>query len=177
MITKKSPNGPRPKKHIRAAIVTLTALLVLAICFVALRDRTPILTRTKLEERWKQWRTLRVPSYTLTLTVERDKSAAEKYEVYVRENEVESFSINGQQRPNNSSYSIDGLFAILDRELEITEGKDKQTGSTLRNALLKAVFDEKYAFPQNFKRIAGKGQSCFIRVEKFAPLNQTEKGK
>jgi hypothetical protein len=173
--TEKSPTAPQPKRQIRTALAILTALLCLTIVFVALRDRTPDLTRRELEARWAQWRTLRVPSYTLALTVERDKSTAEHYEVRVRDNEVDSFSINGQRRPNNPSYSIDGLFDILDRELEITEGKDKQAGLALQNALLKAAFDEKYAFPQTFKRIAGKGLSCFIRVDKFAPLYSEKK--
>ena len=96
------------------------------------------------------------------------RGRAERFDVTVRDGNVESLRLDGADLPPNPAYSVCGLFTIIEEELEMTAAA--QPGSPLRGAALRARFDAALGYPLEFKRIASARQSTFIRMDEFVAL-------
>lgn len=143
--------------------------------YMALRDRTPPLAAAALEAGRRQWEKAAIASYDLTLTVAIDREAPKDYQLSVRGGKVASFQINGVAHAENPSYSVPGLFDILEREIEMAGGKGARAAGAPQNAVLRAEFDPRYGYPKVFKRLAPGQQSCFIEVKRFAAAEAKER--
>ena len=62
-------------------------------------------------------------------------------------------------------YTIPGLLDVIDQELRIAAAPP--VPGAPERAVLRAEFDPDRGYPTVFKRIAPKGQSRFIRIERF----------
>ena len=151
----------------RAALTILAAGTIASavLAFVALRDRTPLLTRAALKEAHDRWERTAPPDYDLELVVEVDGVAPQHYKTQVRGRRVALFEQNGRENDGGSEYNVAGLFEWIERDLEMST-RPPIPGAPV-NATLKARFDPQRGYPLVFKRIATDGKSVFIRVERF----------
>ena len=147
------------------ALLALLAGLA-TLLFLLLRDKTPLLTAASLEKARAAWRQNELPDYNITLLKETDVRAPERDITEVRGKKATLLLIDGNPVPVRDSYSILGLFDLMDRELEMASSKAPAAGQP-EGALLKAAFHPRLGFPLVFKRIASKRQSVVITVEKL----------
>lgn len=131
-----------------------------------LRDRTPVLTRDNLQENFRTWRKNRFASYELDLSKEADRMDRESFHVTVRSGKVVRLVHNGNEVPPNTYYSIEGLFDLLRRELDMAEDTEPESGQR-HDAMVKAAFQGELGFPVVIKVFASEGQSFVLRVEEL----------
>jgi hypothetical protein len=150
-----------------AATVAAAGLLL----FLLGRDTTPFLTRPAFEEAFRKWKADGTADYDLELLLEGDRAAPQRFKLAVRGGQVVRFEENGRLEARaraGEGYSVAGLFDVIDRELEMRSGPPSP-GAPAR-ATLRARFDPERGYPTAFERIAPKGMSRFLRVERFAPV-------
>ena len=152
--------------HSYLAITSVLALLagLVALLFVFFRDRTPVLTPEGLERARATWRHHQLLDYDITLLKKTDMRAPERDKTEVRGGKATRLFVDGTSVPVRDAYSIQGLFDLMERELEMASSKPAAPGQP-EGAVLKASFHS-LGFPLIFKRIAPKHQSVAITVEK-----------
>lgn len=170
-------SAPSPARS-RILVLLLTAALGAAIVVAAVllitRDRTPILTQEKLEEARARWREAGPRDYDLRLLKRADRLEPEEFDIEVRDRRVTSLERNGTPLPTQrkSAYSIDGLFDIMQRELEMAAETNPTEGARSR-ALLRARFDDRRGIPVVFKVFARNGTSFELLVLELATADGT----
>ena len=142
------------------------ACLIGGLVIYLQRDRTPILTRERLDAAYDRWRQNAVDDYDVRLLRRADGLDDERVEISVRNGAVTQLSLNGtaSNRPS-SAYSIDGLFDIMRRELVMA--LEKTTAGARHGSLVKAAFDDATGAPVTLNVLAGEGRSFFIEVEEL----------
>jgi hypothetical protein len=159
------------------AVIGLAAIIA-ASAFLVLRDRTPPLTRELLAARKAQWKSQGLLDYRIRYTIRIEaQGTTQDCDVLVRAGAVASFRLDGDPRPANEHYSVDGLFDILERELEMVEGKGGAAQGLPQGTSLKARFDERRGLPLEFKRIAPRRKSTFLHVLEFEASPAGEEAK
>jgi len=157
------------KKGRILAAVGVAALLVVVL-LLTVRDRTPALTRAAYEEARLRWSRSAMADYDLDLLVEADRLAPQRYRVEVRGGQVTRFEQNGRLDSDGSAgaqYTVPALFEVIERELEMAAGPTVPGAPV--GSVLRGEFDPERGYPLVFKRIARRGQSTFIRMERFTP--------
>ena len=144
-------------------IVALFALLGAAFL---LRDRTPLLTREALERARAVWDRTALADYDITLRKELDARPVEHVRTEVRGGKSVGLAIDGKAVAAKESYSVPGLFDVLETELEMAVSKDHLPGQPV-DAILKALFHDATGTPVILKRIASNRKSYVITVEKI----------
>jgi hypothetical protein len=128
---------------------------VLLAGFFLFRDTTPLLTRSALEAARDRWMKNGPADYDLLIVQESDARPAERLEATVRGTQTVRLLRDGNPIDNRDAYTVPGLFAIVEREVEMAGASAPAEGAP-RNAILKARFDESLGFPLVFKRIASR---------------------
>jgi hypothetical protein len=155
----------------RAILIAAVAAGAVAGLLFLLADPTPLLDPAALAAARERWKARGLADYDLTVRVETDTRAAERLVTEVRGGKATRLLRNGQPVDLRDAYSVDGLFAIIDREVEMaaagTRGEAEQAPGAPRRAKLKAAFDPALGIPLIFKRLAPNRLSLVIRVERL----------
>lgn len=164
-----------PERRARTARYFMIVGLVvatLAVGLLLLRDTTPPLTAKALEQARALWQRGALPDYDIAVLKEVDTRPAERLVTEVRGGKASRLILNGSPVAAMDSYSVQGLFDTLDRELEMAGATTRLPGQP-ENASLKAAFHETLGVPLVVKRMASHLQSYVITVERIeAPGRQ-----
>ena len=150
----------------RPLLLTVLALGALALATIILRDDTPRLTRESYASARARWEQKAITDYTLDVLKELDRQAPERLRTVVRDGQATSLTINDAAVPKNATYTVGGIFDIIERELEMADAKEKQPGQP-GDVALRALFDAETGVPLVFKRLAGSGKSVILTVTRF----------
>jgi hypothetical protein len=153
----------RPRWLLTGAAVLLGAAVWLAVSLLQ-SDATPPLTEEAFESARRLWAAQELGDYDLERIDHVDRAAGQNYRVVVRSRAVVELRLNGTRLEPNGSYSVEGLFETMERELEmLAQGVARER----RNARLLASFHPTLGFPVLFKVIAPQLRSYFIRIEEL----------
>jgi hypothetical protein len=135
----------------------------------ALRRSVPLLDAATLEGHQRRWQERPLLDYDMALNVHNDGQEIDRHRVEVRAGALVAQTLNGAPRATgDSSYTIEGLFRILERELEMAAEprRDGTTGHTT----LRARFDQDLGVPLVFKRLTtlDDRRSTSIEVEEIS---------
>jgi len=145
--------------------VLAAVVIVATVVFVSLQgDRPPALDIAAFEAAREQWQQASYADYTVVVRKDIDSQATERIKTVVEKNTVKSLAINNRQLPIVDSYTIDGLFEIIERELEMLEESQKRPGQPAKTHL-SARFDPDTGIPTIFNRLATGGRSYFLTVD------------
>jgi hypothetical protein len=158
------PGARVPSYILWAGVLALLAGLS-ALLFLLLRDQTPLLTPAELERARECWSRNVLPDYDIILRKEIDARPTEREKTEVRGGKASRLFVDDTPVSTRDSYSVEGLFDLMDRELEMASSPATQAGQP-KGAILKATFQPEWGFPLLFKRLASRGRSVVITVEK-----------
>lgn len=150
-------------------LLLLIAVLCIAACiliFSLLADRTPVLDLQVLQAQRALWSEHGPEDYDLSLSIHVDRQQESLATVSVRNGKLVSQTYNGLPRPaKDDSYTIEGLFRTMERELLLAE-ETKRKGGTV----LKAAFDGPLGIPLVFKRLTTRqgSRSCIISLRQLS---------
>jgi hypothetical protein len=149
------------------------ALLLLILIFAAC-SRLSELTRDTLHAAQTRWEQSGPANYHMIVEMSGDRIEASKYDVTVRSKQVVKLERNGQAVPSGSSsesFSVDGLFAILDEEIELTQKPVALGAPPGYSSYPMASFDNSNGRLVRFQRsVGGTKNSIEIRVREFEIL-------
>jgi hypothetical protein len=136
-----------------------------------LSDSTPVLDPDALARARDRWRNRAIMDYKITVLAETDARPAERIETEVHAGRAVRLFRNGQAVDLRDAYTVDGLFGLIEREVEMASAKEPgQASGAPRGAKLRASFHEDLGVPMVFKRLAPKRLSLIIRVEGLESL-------
>ncbi len=158
-------------KSFTLPITAIVLLLIGLVVVMVLRDDTPLLTPEVYTAARARWERDAYDDYTVDVLKELDRQAPERVQTVVRGGQVTSFRINDRATLLTSSYTIEGLFDMIERELEMAGSGVKQQGQP-REVTLRAMFDGKTGIPLVFKRLAANGKSVVLSVKTDFPGRQ-----
>lgn len=133
---------------------------------LTLRDDTPRLTQEAYDAARARWEREAIPDYTLDLLKQLDRVAPERLRTEVQGGKATSLTVNDAAVRTSGTYTVRGLFDIIERELEMADTKERQPGQP-SDVALRALFDEETGRPLVFKRLAGRGPSVILTVTSF----------
>ena len=158
------PGAPRGSR--RRLLIIGIALGAAAGLWMFFSDSTPVLDPAALASAKDRWRGRGVMDYTITVLVETDTRRAERIETEVRAGRAVRLVRNGQAVDLRDAYTVEGLFGLIDREIEMAVGKEAgQASGAPRGAKLRASFHETLGVPMVFKRLAPNRLSLVLTVE------------
>lgn len=145
-----------------------------ALMFVLLRDDIPRLTADALRQAEAAWDQHAPASYFVNLRL--GGAQAGNIQVEVREGEVRRPpTLNGrpvQERHTWRTWTVEGQFETLHRELELAEDPAQQMhlGPDVQ-LRLRAEFDPTFGYPRRYERLViGNGPEVRWEVLEFQPL-------
>ncbi len=153
-------------------------LLALALSFAALtalvarRDGLRELRADDLGRAQQLWERSLLRSYSAQVEVRADRLEAGHFEIDVRDGEVTRAVQNGiPASGSGAAYTIDGLFAILRREIELAAEPDKGFGAPAGyRAYLRVRFHPRWGYPERYRRsVGGTTNGVEIAVRRFTP--------
>ena len=170
------PEG-RARRISRPVLLTMITLGGIAVVMTTLRDDTPRLTLESCESARARWDQRAITDYTVDVLKELDRQPGERLRTVVRDGQATSLTINDAAVLSSATYTVDGLFDLIERELEMADSKEGRPGQP-GEVELRAVFDAKTGVPLVFKRLAGNGKSVIVTVTSFEvalpPATQAE---
>ena len=139
-------------------------------------DDAPSVDSQLLDVNEAKWLASPLTDYDLTLRVEKDRQAAERFVVSIRSGELVRETLD--DRPvtrgmTGSPYSVPGLFETIRDELEGGDGARAEKAE--RQTLLRARFEERRGIPVIFKRLSTDSAklSFVITVEELRTADGT----
>ena len=148
-----------------------SVVIIVGIATVLInRDATPYVSRQTFEAARDKWNQAGITTYELLVDKQLDGRPLEQVRTLVEDGVVKAFYINdGQIEDVRDSYSAEGLFDIVERELEMLNGEEQQPGQP-KGVMLRAEFDDETGLPVIFKRLSINSKSVFLTVKKlFVP--------
>lgn len=142
--------------------IGVLCLVVGILAMILLPDRTPKLDLEILQANRALWSGGGAGDYDISITIRIDRQEESRATVSVRNGEIVSQSYNGLARAGkDDSYTIEGLFKIMERELKMAQEAKEKSGT-----VLKAKFDDRLGFPVVFKRLTTRpgARSCVISI-------------
>jgi hypothetical protein len=159
--------GTPRRRRARLIIVAALALGAVAVVFFMLRDPTPVLDPAALAAARERWRARGLQDYDITVAVETDARPAETMKTEVRAGRAVRLLRNGQPVDLRDAYTVEGLFDIMGREVEMARAKETGARGAPRGAKLRASFHETLGVPAVFKRLASGRMSLVITLERI----------
>lgn len=159
---------PRSQK-ILLRLVSLLAGIALAavLIFGFLRDNTPRVTQPILNKAKAQWRQAGITSYDLEVRTTGGRQ--ESFVVQVRDGEVTSLSIEGNQMPSDrlgDTWLVDRQFDYIQNDLRKAEMP--KNGGAMR---MVGVFDPEFGYPQRYRCWASDDRpETSWEVTRFRPV-------
>mgnify|MGYP001329189037 FL=1 len=161
----------RPDSSLKIIVpVTALCLLVGVLAFVLLADRTPELDREILQAKRALWSAKGSGDYDISIRIKVDRQDESSAGVSVRNGKILSQSYNGLERSGKEdSYTIEGLFRTMERELNLARDADEKNST-----VLKAEFDAQRGFPIVFKKLTTRdgARSYVIRLVELRSQNE-----
>ena len=157
---------PGRQKHAARAVLVLVAIVGAALLLNSLRDDTPPLNSRDCDAARAVWERRAIRDYTIELRKELDRQPPETVRTVVRNGRPTSLTIDGAPVTNRDTYTVHGLFELIERELEMAGSSVRQPGQP-EHVMLRAVFDSETGVPMVFKRLAGHGRSVVLTVTGF----------
>ena len=175
--------GPRPRRwQSRPLVLAAGALAIVGAAVWWIRDDTPAFDADVFAAALARWRDAPILDYDLELTVQVDSDEAHRATVQVRDGALVAQTYDGVHRESpDDSYTIEGLYRTLGRELEVAglvpahtgdahgSGSAPTTGSrgAPRQTTLRARFHPELPVPIVFKRLTltESSRSVVIHVD------------
>lgn len=146
-----------------AAILALLGFsLGLGIALFVLREPTEPLSRDNLKSGRARWAAAHINNYDLTI-----RMRGAEYHVTVRRGLVELITSGGNttQTTDPGAYSIDGIFRVLEQELDAAE-------RFAVRPVMRARFNDALGYPERYLRGAGEmGAAASIETLLFRRVN------
>ncbi|HEY3241889.1 MAG TPA: DUF6174 domain-containing protein [Phycisphaerae bacterium] len=153
----------------RIILLAVSGLLCGAlVALFAAREPTEPLTVENLHHARQRWDSAGIRNYRLTTQVGSQTYAAE-----VRDGRVVDLrTADGKLVTSHDiqSYSVDGWFDVLERDLELRDDPSSPLGAAAGNALLRVRYNQRYAYLERYVRSIPGGRSQVVQVESFEPL-------
>lgn len=162
------------RRRRRSPVWMLAAAVAMgaAVAVLVRRDAPPPLTPERLAAARDLWQERGPDTYDIELDVYADRLAKAHYAVRVRQGEVTSTVRDGTAVASaEEAFSVAGLFAMLERELELSGDPQAGFGAPPGyRAYLFARFDARSGRPTHYRRtVGGAAGGVEIRVERFTP--------
>jgi len=131
--------------------------------WILLHDRTPELTRDALASARALWERAQLRDYDITIRKDLDARPRETIQTRVRGGKATRLLINGAEVAPKDSYSVPGLFELVEGELDLLESRERLPGQPeIRR--LRGSFHPTIGVPILVRRIASRRQSYVIQV-------------
>jgi HAMP domain-containing protein len=141
------------KGIVLGAVATLAVIAVVAVIW--LRDPIAPLDRAAFEAAHGRWKQHAPADYDLELTVEGDQTG--RYEVEVRGSRVATLRRDGAEQPQRGDalryWSVEGLFEVIEIDLEQAEKEQKAAPDVRCRLRLSAEFDSELGYPSRYRRL------------------------
>ena len=170
VLSDESPPPQRIKTLLRWLpwLLTLLVLIGIAIAWSIIREPMQPLTPEGLVAARQKWHDAHIQDYDMKLQI---SGTAGRVDVQVREDKVVDLHVNGEPASTGEphSYTVDGLFDILERESEMSRDPSSPLAGQGK-AIVRVHFDEKYGLPRRYLRvIGGTNRSNEMKVMQFTP--------
>lgn len=158
----------RPK----ATVIGLLLVLVMVGTLLVLRRPMEPLSLDALEAARRTWAAAGIDDYDMRYAM-----AGGAYFVSVRQGHVVTLTRDGERTTTHrpQDYSVDGLFDILELELEGLTRPGNPFGADPATTLLRVHFHSKLGYVERYLRaVGGTGRSYGIEVIEFVPHPSSE---
>ncbi len=149
-------------------IAPFAFLIGLVGAVVWLREPTVPLTHENLADARERWRNMGLDDYTILYRMNRDS-----YEIEVSERIVVDAAVNGTilRSDDVGSYSIEGMFRLLDMELEnLHDPGGPFAGRGGGSILARVRYNREFGYVERYVRSSGgMGTGAEIEVLEFRP--------
>jgi hypothetical protein len=152
------------RRHLLIGMAAFAGGLVFGLLLI--REPMAPLTAENLAAARERWHAAGITSYSI-----RYKLNADLYEVVVEDRIVTSARVNGQPpiSPDWRSFTVEGLFRVLEMELENMTDPGGAMASQKDAILARVRFHHELGYVQRYLRgSAGMGRPASIRVLEFA---------
>lgn len=154
--------------RMRGKLTIAAVAFVLGLCAALLYMREPTvpLSTEALSEARQRWQQARIRSYHLTYRMH-----GSVYEVEVRDGLVVDMTVNGQTLSiaQPGAYSVEGLFDVLEMELENLGDASKPMGNSGASVLARVRFNARYGYPERYVRGGGTASNATLEMKRFTP--------
>jgi hypothetical protein len=175
-----SPGKPKTPFWLRLPwILTAVVLLLLAVAVLIwaatrpdMRDLTPEL----LAQAQQQWADAGIESYDVSFQLNASGfTTPSRFEVRVRAGRPIEILRNGRPvSADPESYTIEGLFDIIERELDMSRDPTSPLASVSGKTFLRVRFNDRFGYPEQYLRVTGgTNRSSEMRVDAFRPRRLT----
>jgi hypothetical protein len=152
-------------------------VLAMAAAWLFTHDRLPELTTERLEAARELWANNGPTDYDLVVETEASGLVSHRYSIVIRNQSILEMSEDGRKIDTlggSFSYAVDGLFQMLERELELATEPTRNYGTPAGyRAYLFASFDRSLGYPVSFRRVlGGTNKYAEMRIDSFQTVNQ-----
>lgn len=141
------------------ALVIMVTLSTLIAVRLLRGPRSPVLTRSDLEQAWETWQARGPSSYEIEISVTGIQAAT--YRVQIQDGQLVEASRNGTplpSRPRHATWSVPGMFDTIRADLANQEAF--QAGNTSKPQLsLRAEFDTRLGVPRRYQRMEQRSRA------------------
>ncbi len=151
----------------KATVIGLVLVLVIVGTLLVLRRPLEPLSRDVLEAARRTWAAAGIDDYDMKYVM-----ANGEYFVSVRQGHVVTLTRDGERTTTHRTqdYSVDGLFDILELELEGLNSPGNPFGADPATILQRVQFHSKLGYVEHYLRaVGGTGRSYGIEVIEFTP--------
>ena len=152
----------------RHALVACVAFVLgLFVAVLVMREPMERLSEETLRAARIRWNQARIRGYDL-----RYEMNDSVFDVQVRDGIVVEVLVGGV-RPVSAdwrNYSVDGLFALLDRELENLQDAAGPFGGRGAAVFAKVRFNDRLGYPERYLRSGGGPRSAHVQVLRFLAI-------
>jgi hypothetical protein len=156
----------RMQRKTRVTIAAVAFVLGLGAALLYLREPTVSLTAEALAQARRTWKEGGIRSYHLKYRMH-----GTLYEVDVQDDLVTDISVDGRTLSiaQPGAYSVNGLFDVLELEIENLNEASRQGGQTAVNGLARVRFNSTLGYPERFVR-GGRGVgNATLEMIQFTP--------
>ncbi len=165
-MSQKPPGEDHRARRSRLGWGLAAGVFIVALLIVFLRrDTTPLLDAAQLRDAQARWSDARLTDYSIDLLKKIDRQSEERVSTRVEDSRAVEMRVNDVQMPVRDSYTVDGLFDMIEREQEMATASTNTPGQPVR-ATLKVRFDPATGTPIEFRRLAPQ-RSFFLTVEQI----------
>lgn len=130
------------------------------------------LTAERLSSAETQWRQSRPGFYRVVIEMSGDRVETGRFEVTVTGGKVASLRRNGQpiSPGRGDDYTVDGLFEMLHREMELSQTPSLLSAPPGYSAYLMARFDSATGRLEEYRRsVGGTGNNIHVKILEYEP--------
>jgi hypothetical protein len=170
--------GKKPRSRLRrVSIISACVGVVIGLVIVWLMIREPMteLTEASLSAAREKWTAANITDYDMILENQPPgRAEAMRFTVQVRHGRVANVLSGGEPADTHEPelYAVDGLFEMLERELDLARSPDSPFKATGGGKVFQRVrFHDELGYPERYLRVVGGSNqnSAFTVVSFTAP--------